>query len=281
MAIGETIRDKRRALNLTADRTRATHRTVAAGSGSDRGRTSISPSVGVGVESRARTGRNGRETVRCRRAKKRGDISMLIGTARWRTRATSRALAGLARPRRGQNRRGPADCGRPLAESQRGYRVAAKGKSRRGRDLQHFRGDRCRVVDCRLRSVGDNPRRLDDAASLSRSIVTGSVFERAGARRAGEGMRSRRGSTSAGRRHGRTTTCESVRRAVGRRAAMVVTFARWELGLAVRIGNPFGISTIGDLMQPRLRVANREARFRREGRCSILGLRQAGIRHGS
>ena len=71
---------------------------------------------------------------------------------------------------------------------------------------------------------------------------------------------------------------QSVRRAVGRRAAMVVTFARWELGLAVRIGNPFGISTIADLMQPRLRVANREPG---SGARAMLdsGLKQAGIRH--
>jgi molybdate-binding protein len=71
---------------------------------------------------------------------------------------------------------------------------------------------------------------------------------------------------------------QSVRRAVGRRPAIVVTFARWEVGLAVRAGNPFGISTIADLTQPRLRIANREPG---SGARALLdsGLKQAGIRH--
>src|SRR5579863_5526024 len=70
---------------------------------------------------------------------------------------------------------------------------------------------------------------------------------------------------------------QSVRRAVGRRAAMVLTFARWEVGLAVRAGNPFGIATIADLIQPRLRIANREPG---SGARAILdsGLKQAGVR---
>jgi putative molybdopterin biosynthesis protein len=71
---------------------------------------------------------------------------------------------------------------------------------------------------------------------------------------------------------------QSVRSAVGRRPAIVVTFARWEVGLAVRAGNPFGISTIADLMQPRLRIANREPG---SGARALLdaSLKQAGIRH--
>ncbi len=70
---------------------------------------------------------------------------------------------------------------------------------------------------------------------------------------------------------------QSVRRAIGRRPAIVVTFARWEVGLAVRAGNPFGIATIADLIQPRLRIANREPG---SGARAILdsGLKQAGIR---
>ena len=70
---------------------------------------------------------------------------------------------------------------------------------------------------------------------------------------------------------------QSVRRALGRRAAIVVTFARWEVGLAVRVGNLFGISTIADLARPRLRIANRE---RGSGARAVLdsGLKQAGIR---
>ena len=71
---------------------------------------------------------------------------------------------------------------------------------------------------------------------------------------------------------------QSVRRAVGRRAAMVVTFARWELGLAVRIGNPFGISTIGDLMRRGCESPIAKP-VQARGRCSNSGLRQAGIRH--
>jgi putative molybdopterin biosynthesis protein len=70
---------------------------------------------------------------------------------------------------------------------------------------------------------------------------------------------------------------QSVRRAIGRRPAIVVTFARWEVGLAVRAGNPFGIATIADLIQPRLRIANREPG---SGARAILdsGLKTAGVR---
>jgi putative molybdopterin biosynthesis protein len=70
---------------------------------------------------------------------------------------------------------------------------------------------------------------------------------------------------------------ESVSRVLGRRAAIVVTFARWEVGLAVRSGNPLGIATIADLAKPRLRIANREPG---SGARAVLdaGLKQAGIR---
>jgi putative molybdopterin biosynthesis protein len=70
---------------------------------------------------------------------------------------------------------------------------------------------------------------------------------------------------------------ESVSRALGRRAAIVVTFARWEVGLAVRAGNPLGIATIADFAKPRLRIANREPG---SGARAVLdaGLKQAGIR---
>jgi molybdate-binding protein/transcriptional regulator with XRE-family HTH domain len=70
---------------------------------------------------------------------------------------------------------------------------------------------------------------------------------------------------------------ESVSRALGRRAAIVVTFARWEAGLAVRAGNPLGIATIADLAKPRLQIANREPG---SGARAVLdaGLKQAGIR---
>jgi molybdate-binding protein/transcriptional regulator with XRE-family HTH domain len=70
---------------------------------------------------------------------------------------------------------------------------------------------------------------------------------------------------------------ESVGHALGRRAAIVVTFARWEVGLAVRARNPLGIATIADLAKPRLRIANREPG---SGARAVLdaGLKQTGIR---
>ena len=70
---------------------------------------------------------------------------------------------------------------------------------------------------------------------------------------------------------------ESVSHALGRRAAIVVTFARWEVGLAVRARNPLGIATIADLAKPRLRIANREPG---SGARAVLdaGLKQTGIR---
>jgi putative molybdopterin biosynthesis protein len=77
--------------------------------------------------------------------------------------------------------------------------------------------------------------------------------------------------------HAEDYNLESVSRALGRRAAIVVTFARWEVGLAVRAGNPLGIGTIADLARPRLRIANREPG---SGARAVLdtGLKQAGIR---
>jgi putative molybdopterin biosynthesis protein len=78
--------------------------------------------------------------------------------------------------------------------------------------------------------------------------------------------------------HAEDYNLESVSRALGRRAAIVVTFARWEVGLAVRARNPLGIATIADLARPRLRIANREAG---SGARAVLdaGLKEAGIRH--
>ncbi|MGA2410531.1 MAG: substrate-binding domain-containing protein [Candidatus Binataceae bacterium] len=46
--------------------------------------------------------------------------------------------------------------------------------------------------------------------------------------------------------------------AFGRRSAIVVNFARWELGLAVASGNPLQIHSLSDLARPQLRIANRE-----------------------
>ena len=49
-----------------------------------------------------------------------------------------------------------------------------------------------------------------------------------------------------------------IRRAVGNRRAMVVNFARWELGLATAPGNPLAIHGFADLGRPGLRIVNRE-----------------------
>ncbi len=50
----------------------------------------------------------------------------------------------------------------------------------------------------------------------------------------------------------------AVRQTLGRRRALMVNFARWELGLGVRRGNPTAIRAIADLARPGVRLANRE-----------------------
>ncbi len=49
-----------------------------------------------------------------------------------------------------------------------------------------------------------------------------------------------------------------IRRALGDRRAMVVNFARWELGLATSPGNPLAIRGFDDLNRSGLRIVNRE-----------------------
>jgi putative molybdopterin biosynthesis protein len=49
------------------------------------------------------------------------------------------------------------------------------------------------------------------------------------------------------------------KRALGHRRAVVVNFARWELGIAAAAGNPLRIETAADLARPHLRIVNREA----------------------
>jgi molybdate-binding protein len=49
--------------------------------------------------------------------------------------------------------------------------------------------------------------------------------------------------------------CETLKR----RQAIMVNFARWELGLGVRRGNPLGVRGIADLTGPGVRIVNREA----------------------
>jgi molybdate-binding protein/DNA-binding XRE family transcriptional regulator len=48
------------------------------------------------------------------------------------------------------------------------------------------------------------------------------------------------------------------KRALGHRRAIVVNFARWELGIATAPGNPLGLTTAADFARPRLRIVNRE-----------------------
>jgi len=48
------------------------------------------------------------------------------------------------------------------------------------------------------------------------------------------------------------------KQALGHRRAIVVNFARWELGIAVAAGNRLGLHTAADLTRPQLRIVNRE-----------------------
>ncbi len=47
-------------------------------------------------------------------------------------------------------------------------------------------------------------------------------------------------------------------RGIKRHPAMLVNFARWELGIATAPGNPLGIRGFAELARPRIRIANRE-----------------------
>ena len=51
----------------------------------------------------------------------------------------------------------------------------------------------------------------------------------------------------------------AVRDALKRRRAVMVNFARWELGLGVRRGNPLELRSIADLARAGVRIVNREA----------------------
>ena len=50
----------------------------------------------------------------------------------------------------------------------------------------------------------------------------------------------------------------AVRHGIRRHPAMLVNFARWELGIATAPGNPLGIRGFDELARPRMRIANRE-----------------------
>jgi putative molybdopterin biosynthesis protein len=49
-----------------------------------------------------------------------------------------------------------------------------------------------------------------------------------------------------------------VRQASGKRPAVLIHFAQWELGLATGAGNPLKIRGFDDLERPKMRIANRE-----------------------
>ncbi len=59
-------------------------------------------------------------------------------------------------------------------------------------------------------------------------------------------------------RKGGEYNLSAVREALKRRRAMMVNFARWELGLGVRPGNPLALRGIADFARPGVRIANRE-----------------------
>ena len=50
----------------------------------------------------------------------------------------------------------------------------------------------------------------------------------------------------------------AVRETLKRRRAVMVNFARWELGLGMRRGNPLDLRSIADLARPGMRIVNRE-----------------------
>jgi putative molybdopterin biosynthesis protein len=72
-----------------------------------------------------------------------------------------------------------------------------------------------------------------------------------------------------------------ISRALGRRRATVVNFARWELGLATASGNPLAIRGFADLERPGVRIVNREdgsgARSALDQALGELGLQSEGI----
>jgi molybdopterin molybdotransferase/putative molybdopterin biosynthesis protein len=73
-----------------------------------------------------------------------------------------------------------------------------------------------------------------------------------------------------------------ARRALGRRRAIAVNFARWELGLAVPAGNPSGFAGFEDLARPRVRIVNRPrgagARAALDDAIAQLGLNARTVR---
>ncbi len=73
-----------------------------------------------------------------------------------------------------------------------------------------------------------------------------------------------------------------AREALGRRRAVAVNFARWEMGLAVPAGNPSGFRGFADLARPRVRIVNRPqgagARAALDDAIAGLGLNAHAVR---
>ena len=70
-------------------------------------------------------------------------------------------------------------------------------------------------------------------------------------------------------------------RGIKRHPAMLVNFARWELGIATAPGNPLGVRGFAELARPRMRIANRElgsgARAALDEAIAELGIRADAI----
>jgi putative molybdopterin biosynthesis protein len=73
----------------------------------------------------------------------------------------------------------------------------------------------------------------------------------------------------------------AVRRGIRRHPAMLVNFARWELGIATAPGNPLRIHGFAELARPRVRIANREvgsgARAALDEALTVLSIRADAI----
>jgi len=73
----------------------------------------------------------------------------------------------------------------------------------------------------------------------------------------------------------------AVRRISKTHPAILVNFARWELGIVAAAGNPFGIRAMEDLARPHLRLANRDrgsgARGALDEAIAALGIRAGSI----
>ncbi len=74
---------------------------------------------------------------------------------------------------------------------------------------------------------------------------------------------------------------DAVRRGIRRHPALLVNFARWELGIATAPGNPLKLRGFADLARPRMRIANRElgsgARAALDEAIAQLGIRGDAI----